>query len=378
MKAWKRVLIKSLILIAVILVFGGAAAFWQAGRQSTAEYAVSRYLSLILDNEAEKAYAVLDQSENQEMTLAEYSGALEAKKYTLYSSFEAEAGEKRRDSSGQEYLDFHVKYLDAAGEVQAEEDLTAKKQSEAVLGVFDRWAVLAGHCMVKNFTLTVPAGSEVYLNGEQADASWIQADESPASQDHYVIPELVPGKISLVVRHPALESVNTTLDAISGSADYTGQMALKESAQSECTELAVKLLKVVYSSAAAEEISDPDGLLADCQKAAEQLIDQQEEQFHTDGAEFRNAAVSDFAPQFGEITYEEDENGSISTEMTLSYRYVVREDVTTDTEEYQEDGTPVQQTDTVSHSGTATAKITMSFYDGDWHVTGLDMQTIPE
>ena len=62
------------------------------------------------------------------------------------------------------------------------------------MGLFDRWKVLSEHCMVKNFLLTVPDGSEVYLDAEQADASWLVTEDVPASCDRYQIPTLIPGK----------------------------------------------------------------------------------------------------------------------------------------------------------------------------------------
>lgn len=58
MKVWKRILIKTVILAAVIAAGGGAAASYQAYRQSSAEYAVNHYLTLLIDNSQEKAYCM--------------------------------------------------------------------------------------------------------------------------------------------------------------------------------------------------------------------------------------------------------------------------------------------------------------------------------
>lgn len=156
MKVWKRILIKTVILAAVIAAGGGAAAFYQAYRQSSAEYAVNHYLTLLIDNSQEKAYACLDQSEAEMMTAEVYEKALDAKKYSLYSSCDVTKEENRRDSNGNEYVDYHAKFKDAGGEVKAEENFTVKKQADQVYGLFDRWKVLSTHCMVTDFMLTVP------------------------------------------------------------------------------------------------------------------------------------------------------------------------------------------------------------------------------
>ena len=113
MKVWKRILIKTVILAAVIAAGGGAAAFYQAYRQSSAEYAVNHYLTLLIDNSQEKAYACLDQSEAEMMTAEVYEKALDAKKYSLYSSCDVTKEENRRDSNGNEYVDYHAKFKDA-------------------------------------------------------------------------------------------------------------------------------------------------------------------------------------------------------------------------------------------------------------------------
>lgn len=377
MKVFKRVLVKVIILLVVIALGGGSAASYQAYRQSTAEYAVNHYLSLLIDNSADKAFACLDQSEDQVMSQAEYGEALTAKKYSLYASFKATEKEKRRDNDGNEYVDYQVEFLDAAGEKQMEEQFTVKKQPQRVLGVFDRWQVLSSHCMVRDFLLTVPTGSEVYLNAQKADTSWITREGVKASYDCYKIPSLLPGKISLTVRHPALESVNATLDAVDGSADYTDKMPLKKSAQDECIEMGVNLLKEVYSSAVKKE-TDKLKLLKECEETGKKLIQDQSREFGQEDQVFKNVAISSFAAQFGDLSLTEEANGAIATEMTFSYHYVVRRDVTIDTEELQEDGTPVQQTETREEVGDSTAKMTMSYYDNSWHITALEMAVIPK
>ncbi len=378
MKVFKRVLVKSIVLLIVIALAAGGAAGLRGYRQSTAEYAIDRYLTMLIDNNGAKAYTMLDQSEDTVMTEEEYLSALEARKYSLYSSFNIKETEKRRDNNGNEYTDYHVEFLDAAGAVQQEEDFTAKKQAAAVLGIFDKWNIMSGHCMIKNFRLTVPAGSEVYLNNQKADASWLVRDGILASCDCYQIPSLIPGKYSLVIRHPILESVNATLDSFDENADYTGSMTLKKSAQDECKEIGVNALKKLYSSAASEKTDDLEELFADCLDSVKKLAKNQAKVFHKEDAVFKNVAVSGFAAQLGDLVFTEEENGAITVEMTFSYHYVVKEDVTTDTGEYDEDGASIQQTETKSHSGDAKAKLQMSFYEGAWHIASMEAPVIPE
>lgn len=378
MKVFKRVLIKMLVMLFVIALSGGGAACWQAYRQSTSQYAMDKYLSCLIDNKSDKAYALMDQSEDLDITETEYKKTLEEKKYSLYSAYNLYELEKRRDNDGQEYVDYRIEFLDAADTVQAEEDFTVKKQKKAAFGIFDNWKVLSGHCMVKNFVLTVPSGSEVYLSNTPADTQWITRDGILTSYDCYQIPSLLPGNVSLVVRHPILEAVNTTLDAMSGSADYTEKMKLKTSAKDELKELAVKALKQVYTSAATEKTDGLEELFADCQADAEKLVKKQAAQFHREGAVFKSVAVSEFETKYGELTYTNEENGAVTTELEFSYHYDIREDVTEDTGEYYEDGTSVQETETKITSGDSAAKFVMAYYEEAWHIEAAEISVIPD
>ena len=55
------------------------------------------------------------------------------------------------------------------------------------------------------------------------------------------------------------------------------------------------------------QTNDPDKLLAECQKQANSLIKKQTESFLVDGADFKNVAISNFAAQFGNPVFTEEE-----------------------------------------------------------------------
>lgn len=378
MKVLKRVLIKMIILLCVIGLFGGGAAGWQAYQQSTPKYAIETYLSKLIGEKQDQAYVLMDQSEDQTMTANEYARAVEAKKYSLYAEYNLYELEKRRDNDGQEYIDYRVEFLDAAQSVQLEENFTVKKQSEAVFGVFDQWKVLSGHCMIKNFQLTVPTGAEVYLDGVLADTTWITREEVPQSYDCYTIPSLLPGDIDLVVRHSIFESVNAVLDPQSAQADYSSELQLKTSTQDELKELAVKALKELYKAAATEKTDALKEIFADCEKDAEAIAKKQANEFHREAAIFKSAAISKFDAQFGEIVFTEEENGAITTELEFSYHYDVKEEIAEETGDYDENGSAITDTQNRISSGDETAKFVMAYYDAAWHIAAFELDVIPK
>ncbi len=374
-KVLTRILVKGLILLFIVAVTAGGAAAYQGQKQSTADYAIDRYLTLLLENDSQRAWSLLDNSEGIELTEDEFFDAAEGKKYSIYASYKLKEPEKRRDNNGNEYADFHVQFYDAADELKAEEDFTLKKQSDRRFGIFDVWKVLGDHCLVRDFKITVPSGSTVYLNSAKADRSWITQSDSPAAEV-YVVPRLLPGNISLTIRHPILESVNTVFDSSEGSLDYSTSMELKDSAEGECKEIGVSVLKKLLSASVKSQKDITDESLESCRKKAENFVRKQGNKLHAAGSTFVSMSVSAFAAEFGEPDYS-GEDGDIRLEMKLSYHYRLKKDVTTQSEDQvNEDGTPVETVESVSDTGNSTGTFVMSYADGAWKVADLDLPVI--
>ena len=160
MKVWKRVLIKSVIFLLIVAVAGGGAASFRAYRQSTPEYAADKYMTCLIENDAKKAYVLLDQSEDK-LTQKEYEAALKAKKYSLYSSFKMDEQEKRRDNEGNEFIDYRVKFLDAAGETKAEEEFTVRRQSSMIISCLQYGMIVLERPPVETIVQASPSSSSI-------------------------------------------------------------------------------------------------------------------------------------------------------------------------------------------------------------------------
>ena len=246
--------------------------------------------------------------------------------------------------------------------------------------------------MVKDFVLTVPAGAEVYLDGRKAEASWLVRDGVLPSYDCYQIPSLLPGRISLSIRHPAFDSVNGTLDPLDGNAEYGEKMTLGQAAQDVCKELGIKALKQLYSCAAREKTEDLEELLAECSDAATAFVEAQGQEFHKDSAVFKSTGITDFAVQFGAPAFTGEATGAITVPVKLSYRYIMRENVTSEPSEEEqgdeegteetdterpENGNVVQEGETRVMSGDNNAEFVMAWHHGAWHIASMEVPVIP-
>ena len=88
--------------------------------------------------------------------------------------------------------------------------------------------------------------------------------------------------------------------------------------------------------------------------------------------------ISDFAAQFTDPVFTENENGAMTVEMQFSFRYSVKTETVEDTGEVYEDGTAITEINTEAKNGDATAVFGIAFYDGVWHMDSMELPVIPE
>ncbi len=389
MKVFWRITGKALILVLVVIVFGGAAFCLNASRESNPDYAMDQYLSLLVEGNTRRAYQLLDQSENTQMSREEYEDAVLESRYVLNDSFEAEETASRNGTNGEEYVDFHVSFMDTSGTVTKEQDFTVKKQADARLGLFDEWKVLSSHCMITDLRITVPAGSSLYLDGEQAGVSWLVTDGVSSSESCYEIPSLFPGQVELAVRHPALEPVNMNLDPSEGDQDYCALMGWKQSAKDAAYELAVTALKQFYLAAGTKDMDELDEVFSDCLSDVAKLARKQSREFYPSQTEFASVGIYAFDLSQGDPVFTDEASGAIDMDLSLSFKYVLREDVevsedsegseeTEVSEEAEEESEEEAETTREVLFGNAEADFVLSFYDGGWHVSSMELAVIPE
>ncbi|MCC8138062.1 MAG: hypothetical protein LIO76_08390 [Clostridiales bacterium] len=418
MKVFRRILIKLVILIVVIALFGGAAYVNHYWPQSSSQGALEEYLSLLIENNAEEAYERLDQSESTVLTLTEYQAAVQAWKYALYESCQTEEISVRQGSNGDSYADYHVEFLNSSDEVQLECDITLKKQSDAILGMLDQWKVLPDHCLVTGLRITVPAGSTLYLDGEEADSAWIVAGEEESSEQSdtaaetgdasetdgtdeteatdetensenteaskvcYELPGILPQEISVTVRHPILESLEAMLDPLDGDVDYSESMDWKESANSSCMELAVSALKQIYTAAVTLETDTLDEMFSECLEDVTAIVESQSEEFYREDdvthPEFESVGIYDYEADFEEPIFTDAENGRITAVMTFTYHYAVHNTERVETGDIWADGENAWEYQTVSYTGKAAAEFVLSYYEDEWHIEAVTLPVIPE
>ena len=406
MKVVGRILAKLIILAIVIGLCAGGAAVWRGYHQATPEYTINRYLTYLTDGNTDRSFAFLDETGVLRLSREAFDQVTEAQKYELYSGIvlnpesvntaetetEAESEPETGTAAAQNAqtgaddvtpkteadgsVVYTVAYTDASGAVRHTDDITVRKMADKKYGLFDNWKIDPEHTMVHDLSITVPAGSTLTVQSEEADGQWLTQDEDPA-KDIYVIPVIMPETVQVTVRHPVLDSVNTSLDPTAGPVDFTDRMPMKDDAKDSAKELGVAVVKNLLTAAVKEDDTMLNIYLDACKEEAEQFIEEESAYLHEEGKNFLSIAASSFAEQFGDMSF--NENGEVELPMSFSYRYTIRTDVETESWLYfNDDGTPQTVTETQTQTGVSTAEMTLTWKEDGWTLTRLDIPITKE
>lgn len=387
MRVFRRVLVKLLIFLLVVGGAGWGGIVFKESQRANSQYALEQYAGHLIANEMERAYEYLDMNLEDTLSYSEFEKAAEARKYGLYAGFHLEKQEARLDENGNEYQDYRITYVNSDDEVQAEENVTVKKQSQKKYYFFDQWKVMPDHCMVKEFTFLVPAGAKVVLDGKTADSAWRTEAGEDSSKDMYCVPEILPGKIKIKVSHPIMETLETEIDTTKDTVDLCNDMRLSETGKASVQESGVQALKAFYlavvkgQESAVEEEKALEESFALCLEDVKKLTEQQRSALSAKadaGKIFKSLAVSEYNPRYGEVTFPEDGGLQIALSMAYHFRGKFEMAVVTETGDYDENGYAITQEtmEEISDSGNTTVKLTMNWLGDAWQITEMEIPMI--
>lgn len=385
MKVWKRILIKTLLFAVVAAAAGAGGVAWKESSRDTARYALEQYAQHLIDQEPDRAYLYQDTEGEGALTKEEFTAAAQARKYSLYAGYQLEKENSRTDENGSEYEDYRISFVNSDGEEQLSEEIAVRKQEEKKFFFFDQWKVLPDHCMVKDFTIQVPAGSAVTVGGERLDASLIREDEDNAS-DTYVVPSILPETVEVSASHSQFDDLTVTVSTMDQTVDLRTDMQLSENAKAACLETGVKALREVLRQAAADEENageeaGDENLFALCEEETGRLIQEQRlalEAQSDEGYEFESVAVWEYNPRFEQPVYTEETGIQAVMELTFRYSWTFRYPEYLETGDYDENGEPILEESSREdvRPGEGRAKLTFSYREGSWQLTGLELPRI--
>ena len=395
MKVFGRILAKLVILALVITLCAGGAVAWRGYKQATPEYTINRYLTYIIEGNNDRAYPMLDETGGLRLSREAFDQATEAKKYSVCSSFEVRpegeaqtelaSGETEQAQAQADVVKkaddtavFTVVFTDASGQNRITEDITLKKMENLKYGLFADWRIDPDHVMVHDYSITVPSGSILTIGSEAASGQWLVENDGDPSSDTYHIPVIMPQTVGITVRHPVLESVNTSVDTTGDPVNFTDRMPMKAEAVDQAKELGVAIIKNLLTASVKEDSTVLNIYVDQCRNEAETFMKDESKVLHADDSRnFLSIAASGFAEQLGDLSY--DENGNVQLPMSLSYQYTIRYEAEVESWLYfNDDGTPQITTETQTETGVSTAEMMLTWMDGGWTLTQLSVPTTGE
>lgn len=131
-------------------------------------------------------------------------------------------------------------------------EIPLNKQMDQKFLFFDDWRVGTGNLVCQNFSVYVPDGAKVMVDGILLDDTYLKAAEDNYDDElkHYVIPQLFFGMHTLHVERPDWAEVNEEISVAYNNEDYyLKTMHLTDDALSQLTQLAVNNMKQIYHAA---------------------------------------------------------------------------------------------------------------------------------
>ena len=128
-------------------------------------------------------------------------------------------------------------------------EIPLNKQIDKKYLFFDDWKVGTGNLVCQNFSVYVPDGAKVMVDGIPLDDTYLRETEEDERQ-HYVIPQLFFGMHAIHVERPDWGEVDEEISVTYSNEEYyLRNMQLTEDALSRLSQLAVDDMQQIYRAA---------------------------------------------------------------------------------------------------------------------------------
>lgn len=314
----KKKVSKSAIVIAVEVVALLAlivAAFKIGENAFSAEKVAEKFFVEVANQNYKEAYKILDIDESEFINEENFKNASCNMALDKVSKYEV-----RKSSDDDDEKTVKIKYKGKSGTDTYVINVEKKDGKKFLL--FDNWEVNADSMIAKDFTLYVPNGAKVTVDGIELGDKYVESEDTYGQT--YVIPKIFAGEHQVVVSQEGMQEVRKIVDTDDGSF-YVDQMSPGEEVLAEITDIATEDFKLIFEAAAErKDFSEIKSLLSsdeDYLEALEDDYDNLVQQFETGGYETINKV------QFSNIKTETDEgyltSADYGVEVYITFDYYI-------------------------------------------------------
>lgn len=247
-KKTKTITVKNKLIIgeAVVLIILLICAYKLGEKKLGAEAVASKYFEQVMSGNWEGAYdnlEIVDSPFLSKNLFVQVNKNNERKEYTTYKVEYSSLQLKGTGIINEVQISYRPKGASAASNMIVHLVKEGKKQ----LFFFDEWKVVPDNYIAHDYSIQVPKGVEVQLDGVKIDDTY-REDESQAvssTMDTYVIPDLFAGSHELVLKHENMENIRDIIET-EDKEYYIENMPVKKEVKEKLVKKAAADLKTIY------------------------------------------------------------------------------------------------------------------------------------
>lgn len=238
--------------IAVFLIAGYMA--YNAGQQAfSAQETAKAFFVNMANGDWESAYEQLDAEESDFINSEMFAQANREKPFAAVSSYAVDYQKNRSgDRSGSEGETVSICYRTEESETERDYPVSLHKMADKNLFLFDSWKVGAEGLICEDYTVTVPAGASVRIDGIELSRPKPAEEKGDIGADleQYSVPQIFAGTHTLEISMEDRESVKEELVIDAYAQGYfLSQMLWTREAEERMVQRAGECMQLLYGAA---------------------------------------------------------------------------------------------------------------------------------
>ncbi|SHO48682.1 zinc-ribbon domain-containing protein [Anaerocolumna xylanovorans] len=339
MKTWKKVMIAAVVGIAILLFAG----FKMGQSYYSPEKVTERYMKSIQKEDWKQAFSYLDLEKTNFINAESFKEAMDneldyskIKNFTVAQNAMNIGGADRKINGLAKAMT--VYYIADGSSGQQEMTINLIKVGKKEFYIFDKWEVSPETLLVSDYSIEVPSGMKVSVDGQKVSADSLESTEDGI--DRYNVKSILRGKHTIEVTSPYTEDVKEEIYPENDTTyDYMlSEITLKQDVIDGLVKQAeddyIAIYKAALEGKGFDEVkglfsSDQD-VQSEYQGAYESLVEMMK---NDDGTGITNLTLRDFSGGAEYISGYSISPQTISMNVTFDYEYTSKDWWTGDLEE---------------------------------------------
>lgn len=360
-------IVEAFKIIFILAICAGIGIFYAIGeRAGSPERYAEEYFSYFVTNNYEKMYDMVDCNESEFINRENFINKCEGEKvYGSITGYKLSKPVKDGDN-----ITYVVTYYIGADKKPNTYTITLNRQIEKTHMFFDTWKVSLERFMIHDYSISVPVGTRVLMDGVDI-AKYKKSTSEDGTLDNYVVNRIFSGDHTVSVHLDATGEITKT-QYVTEETDSilitTNDFAIKPDVQQKLFEYSASIIEFMYqySMDKTKNAKDLAILYAQTPEAQESA----KSSFNTlasaitkaDGAQMKELDIKTLSPEVISFTY--PDRVTVKVDYDYTFKAVTGTTVLSGiVEEYE-------------GAGNSTAYVYLNLIDNAWKVVKVDLECV--